>query len=1019
MRPLHALLLLVALVAILLAGLFMIGGEATRGEIAPAVSMPAADAGAAAQPGQPAVLLSSDADREPGGREAKPAPLGPSSTSAKSTESSAAKASLELTGRVVTALGKPIGKAQIFADAGGFGDLPLDLSDPKDSPWSSRVDAESGDDGRFSIQPKARGSVRLGVRASGFAPHDVEIPVAGAAQDAGDLVLEESAILEGRVVDPGGRAVAGAELRRLNESAAGLLMLGGMRGVPVAKTDAQGRFRVDQIASGPWKILVTSEDHPDKTQSGETEHPGSVVSNLEFVLEEGSDIQGRITGAPPEALANLWVRASPRPAGEGGAPTQIEAGLGSGAFGAQRRAHCNADGTFTLRGLKKDQTYRLQAREGERDYFGRVRTAGVMAKAGERGVKLEFKPETAIVCQVLDAISGAPIERLMVQAGYRWPTPLMNDDGKPVKQFPEGRVRFANFPGKGDGETAQVHIEAVGYRPFEKKNLALLDGQDLDLGVVRLERAPVVKVLVLDDASGAPVEGARVNLREVAAQRGDGRMSMSFEMDDVDGVGDLMAAHGAQRASTGADGRAQLTSLAGKRATLSVKASQHAAFTSPPILLPVNDDLEQTVRLGVGGTVIVEVVDGQGAPVPGVAIDHDEGGEGPGFPSLRGDDDTTTDAQGHVSFEHLAAGLHRFKTRDEGGGNVSFGNGAIVRTKRVVDGREQRGEGWSEVTVEERAVATLRLVAPGRSSLSGRVTESGKPLASAQVRLVDPDDPDANGPMLPFFGEGSSARTNGKGEYRLDKVKVGQYRALVTHSARAMPHEVLCEIREGENQLDVDLPIAVIEGRITGPDKKPLAGIRVRAERATAEGEHEHSVHQTIAVFATDVGDDQEISFSASDGGAPAVYTGSDGRYTLRGVLTDIDLVVKASGKDAQPGQSEKLRVAPDQTKSHVDLELATGGAIEVTIVRADGSPGKSCVVRAHMETASGDAPDPKTEFTGGGGTARLGGLKPGKWKVNVDPIGAPGARGEPGSIPEQVIEVKAGETRPARFSIP
>ena len=101
----------------------------------------------------------------------------------------------------------------------------------------------------------------------------------------------------------------------------------------------------------------------------------------------------------------------------------------------------------------------------------------------------------------------------------------------------------------------------------------------------------------------------------------------------------------------------------------------------------------------------------------------------------------------------------------------------------------------------------------------------------------------------------------------------------------------------------------------------------------------------------------------------------------------------------------------------YVDLTLQQGGSIEVTVVHADGRAGASCLVRGRIE---GDSVDPKTEFSGASGVVKLTGLKPGKWRLNVSPIG-PGTIGGPdkSNVPEQVVEVKAGEAAKARFEIP
>jgi uncharacterized GH25 family protein len=1014
MRPLHALLLIAGLALALLAGVFLIGSGDRSGAVAPAAAQAPAPSGA--HPSAPVdSALEAPAERAPEtARAAKAtAPVSLSQPSAK--RPSAETPGFGLAGRVVTSTGRPIANATVYAAAAqGAGELPLDELDAGDMPWLQRVDGRTDAEGHFTLQPKAQGSVRVAVRASGFAPRDAEFAIAGDRQDVGDVVMEPGVVLSGRVVDSAGRGVAAAEIRSHRESGGGIVLLGGTNGALLAKTDDQGRFRVDQLASGPWKLTIRSDDHPDKIETGETDHPGSNLSHLEFVLEDGAEIQGRVVGAPPKSLASLWVRAALRPSGPDDErdSSSFAMEITRSPFAGVRRAKCGADGSFTLRGLKKGQSYRLVGRDGEGDFGGSARTKTLQVKAGDRGVQLEWKPETAIVCQVVDAINGKPLTDFSVEAGFGWSLPLTDADGRPVKHFNDGRVRFANLPQKPQGETAAISIDAVGYKRYEQKNLEPVEGQDLDLGVIRLERAPVVKVTVLDAATSAPVADASVSLTADEPKDKSNRMVVSFG--DASGD-DLSGAGRAQRGKTDADGRVSLTSLPGKRAVLRVRHGGHAPFVSAPIDLPVGDDVEQSVRLVVGGSVVVDVVDAKGRAVPGQSIEH-QPPDGSQPPLLFGADSSDeTDANGKLVFEHLEPGLHRFRLRERTNDMMAAGGGAVMRAVRRGGPANDGGSPWSDVEVAERSHEEVKLVAPARGNLTGRVTEGGKPLAGATIRLSDKND-DAP-PALPFFGEGKDARTDGTGAYTLENVKEGEYRVSVTHGARAMAYDTGVTLREGDNKLDIDLPVAIVEGRVTNSEGKALAGVRVRAERSSgADGKPKKQFAQMI-VMDTD-GNDPQVSFSTGTGGGEAVLTDADGKYRLRGVLTDVDLVVKASGKDVQPGQSPVVRVGADETKSGIDLTLLQGGAMEVSVLHADGRAGSSCIVRGRIE---GDSVDPKTELSGASGVVKLTGLKPGKWHVNVNPIGpASGTISDkPAEIPEQVIEVKAGETSPARFEIP
>lgn len=1010
MRPTHAVTLALVLAIGIAALAFFLRSDSDPAPTAPGdprtAQAPAATGGTAP---------TGELVRPEGSTEPQPTrSTGIEAAHATTPETAAAANATGLRGRVVDGRGRPVMGARVSADLGEL-DGAFEIDVPGEDAFPGSVDVVTDKDGRFALLPKGKTQTRLSVRAGGFAPFDRTEPVSKAGRDLGDLVLEDSAILTGRVIDPNGRGVPDAKIKRLRPDPGGeggLVFFGGsFGGIEVATTDAQGRFRVDQLAAGPWKLRVESDDHPDKVFTGSTDHPGANVSGLELALDEGTTIDGTIVGAPPELLPKLWVRAQPRPSAEGGGEI-VEAGF---FFGAARKARVNADGSFRIRGLKPGSSYRLVARDSEREFgAGRTCTAPQTVAAGERGARLPYRAETAVVFQVVDSASGAPLETLDVSGGNGFTMPMVDEKGQLQRKFPGGRVRFVRRtegPGLGGGDGFQLEVAARGYKPYERTGLTLLDGQDNDLGVVRMERAPLVHVRVRDAKSNAPLANARVELVEKPLENSDERRierrvsiaaGAAIGEEDVDTLDPSSG-------RTDKDGLASLTSMPGKRVEVRVTHKERAPWSSGAFVLPEEGDHDVEAALTAGGTVIVEVVDGEGHPVPGIELDRrGPGAEGGGMPMFGGTRHERSDAQGRATFEHLAAGKQRFRIAESSARMFSTGEGSAISFDM---GDRGGGQEWSEVDVVEGETATLRLVAPERAKLVGRITEGGRPLTGARVELVEEGD---GGIRMPFMGSGPNDQSDSGGEYAIERVTLGRYTLRVSHSLRAMDWEAPLEIHSGENTFHVDLPVAILEGRVSGPDGKPIAGARVRAERASSD-EPGRERAQFIAVAMTDdAGDGPMVSFGGS-GAGPTVTTDAEGRYKLRGVLPDVDLVVKAQAKDVQPGQSEKVRVAADQTKGNVDVKLETGGGIEITFVRADGRPANSCMVIATFEEGGAE---PRNEFSGPKSSVKLTGLKPGRWKLRCDAFGG-GPGGERSEIPAQTIEVVAGKTANARFDVP
>ena len=146
-----------------------------------------------------------------------------------------------------------------------------------------------------------------------------------------------------------------------------------------------------------------------------------------------------------------------------------------------------------------------------------------------------------------------------------------------------------------------------------------------------------------------------------------------------------------------------------------------------------------------------------------------------------------------------------------------------------------------------------------------------------------------------------------------------------------------------------------------------------------------------------------------------STVTDSDGFYRLRGVAPDIELVVKASGDQIQPAQSEPLTVAPDQVKNNVDFSAEAGGAVAVEATLADGAPARFCMVRATYQ-GNAEGVEPKFTFMESG-SVKLTGLRPGPWTVALSMPGMLGLEPE-GEVEPWTVEVVVGETVPVTLRL-
>ncbi|MBL8804600.1 MAG: carboxypeptidase regulatory-like domain-containing protein [Planctomycetes bacterium] len=1015
---------LVAVCSLLLLGtlaFFLLRAPAGPDATSQPAAMPvAASSGNAAAAPRAELDAPSSPDPTPGERTAAAAAPELAVENPAASAARAGNPATKLTGVVMSSAGAPVEGALVSARPSGGGfefELPLELGDGGARAAGRRSEATTDAQGRFELSGLRPGQQSLEVRAPRFArlqTRDVRA-VEGVATDVGTLVLELGGVLTGVVVDRRGAPVAEARVLQLLESlGGGLMIVGGAPGVELARSGVDGSFRIDTLPAGPFRLRVTHEAHPDQATSGEVASPGQVLAPVSIVLDDGFTIAGRVVGLPASAGEHL-VRASPKREGAG-AIADFDFDLGAGVGGESRSGKLRADGSFEIRGLRENQLYvlglRKSARPGSGEFdFGQRLSSRVEARAGERGVELQYRPESTIVAQVIDAATRKPIEELELSAGVGFAMPVAAD-GRGRKSWPEGRIRAANLRPRRAEDRATLKLEAVGYRTYERNDIALREGEVVDLGVIELQAAPMVVVQVLDDATGAPLEGASVTLRVTpeASERGAFvARTISIEASAGEEPDFDFGGESTRVARTDAEGLARLSSFEGKRCSVLASHARFAPSTSAEFV-GTPDASPLTLRLRKGGGALVKLIDAAGAPVAGARIERRAAGDaealGPFGPA--GSSSEVTDAAGVARFERLAPGVHEFRPAPSGGGVMMGGDIAVFAGMS-----ESEESAWGSVEVREAEFSELTLRAPLKVLVSGVVSEAGEPLVGASVSLDRrPADGAPRMPRLPFGG-GPRAKTDSRGAYELKDVAPGDYILTVEHRSRAMPTELDVVVLERDTRRDVALSIATIEGRVLDSDGRALAGVRVRVERADEEG-GPRAVF-SIALGSTDGGVESIGEF----GGPESVKTDSDGRYALRGVSTGVKLEVHAEAKGLQPARSEAFELSENELKSGVNLKLEQAGSAEVSVFRADGTPAQMVIVTATPEGEIAKSAERKTEFIQESGKALLDGLAPGTWRIAVRPVGLGGGGANGATAEPQAVVVKPGVAANVRFDLP
>ncbi len=844
-------------------------------------------------------------------------------------------------GRVVDLGERPVAGAEVSLSASRRGP-PRHRFEPEPAPEHRAVtDAE----GRFEVANLAPGGIDLRVTARGYA--EIVIPgveVAevgdGAAADLGTVVLEPGVRVEGRVVDPDGRPLAGAAVHWMPWRGDDFRGFSGMGTAPEVTTDAAGRFVIEDLARGGKISIEARLRGYDQATAPGVEAPAD--EPVVLVLVPQGKIRGEAVDGHGEPVPETMVYATYESAGG----SSHSSGTG-----------VDADGRFEL----EVTAGRLKLSASSPDHRSNERSLEVAPGQVVDGVRLVLEPGAVVEGRVLgsagEAIAGAWVSAHMMRMSAG-PGRIVTDS--------DGRFRIG---GLETGELyLSVHLDGF---PSVDRQIEVKPG--VNSVEIRLLETHEVHGRVVDEAL-APVGGAQVALVPAGRGRPSNAVSGadgSFVAEASDGLYRLIAfKDGFGRAE--ADDRVEVAggpvfglevrfveggAIVGR--VLGVEPDRLAnvivstddprssfspidhqgryrlehlkpgewtvVATEPPtgrtargrVTLHPGEreatlDLEFTPGLTLAGRVVID-----GEPAPGTHIE------------IRGLDvasqnRTATDYRGRFRVVDLQPGRYRLE----------------LRRDELVERRELELTTDREIEIE---LSTL--------GVAGRVVDDGdgRPLAGAWVAL-EPAGADVSASRPPGYSTDSS------GNFRFARVAEGDYLVRV----------------QLEDYAPLALPLAVA----SGVDLESLELRLTRAEGLTlrihlASGQ----VPQRVMVTALDAADQVALNtwLGAAEGGAMRVSSLPAGRWRL---------LVGAPG-------AATLELAVDAPGDPVDVVLPPETRLEVRVPELEGSAELAALTltgpngRPFLEL-SGRSMHPIRQWTVRDGRANVTGVPPGPWLLTV-----------------------------------
>ncbi len=644
--------------------------------------------------------------------------------------------------------------------------------------------------------------------------------------------------------------------------------------VGVATTDAEGRFRIEDLPDGNVELRVRASGYVRQKQRVDV---GS--TDVAIDMHKGALLEGVVvSGGQPIAGASVRTKTA----------TLTTDGTGGfrldGARTPRESLLVSAPG-FVTAGVSVPLTLNADGQASSGQSTNELVTVELERAAIIRGVVLsnDGAPLAGATVRVTKGSSGFnPMAFMELAQRNNVKPPRVS-----VETDANGMFEIDGIP----GGTVKLAAEMAGFLTEVTDSLTVTAGESTVGVELRLTRESTVTGRVIGP-DGAPVANATV---KVALDKPKGMGAMIAGM-----FGGSWA-----RGTTADDGTYTVGGLRSgeRKVRVETKLYLHAEATA---VVPDEASVAQDFTLRPGYTVLGRVLSPTGDPVGGARVGvkwATAKSTGNPMAAMMGgmsgpDARVTADDEGRFEFTGLQDGPYDLTASSDA----------------HLDGTlDEVVAGATEITVQLRAAA----------SIAGRVVDvDGNPVPGAWVhRKGGPKKKGAN-PFMAMLSQGPKVLTDADGNFVLPKLEPGRYQLFSRRESYAESETQKIELAEGEKVKDVELMLRVGE-TISGT-------VVTRGDGGAVEGALVYVTPGAALNF-------NPMDAVDMDPRAPAnsisTKTDAQGGFTLKG-LTPGNVTIEVRHSDFAPASLARIAVPG----TDVVIEIGTGGVVEGVVTDKSGN---------------------------------------------------------------------------------
>ncbi|MBI4586691.1 MAG: carboxypeptidase regulatory-like domain-containing protein [Planctomycetes bacterium] len=385
------------------------------------------------------------------------------------------KRTASVAGKVVNSAGSPVARARVMAKRKGANTpVPITVGN-----------AITDENGGYSIQYLEAGDETfLSVGSSEYleAQSSTFTISPGEHIDAEPIVMVLGGAIVGVVVSPEGRGVAEAvvSLRAEGETS--------FDATKSATTDSRGKFTLKGLAAGSFDLQAKSSQYLEAVAAGVQVQEGIPTQDVKIQLVRGQKIAGVVLDEEGKPIAGATILAR-----------ETAQGL------KEHRAESDAQGQFALSSLAGKEAVEIEASHPD---YSSYSSAAVVP--GTENLEVRLGRLGGVRGLVVDE-GGKPVMAYAVQPTLQ----TSSESTSSRSQLPPKQVATADgtFEYKGiPAGTYTVYVRSPSYSAHAYREVAIRNGETVDLGKAVLQEGGVVDGFVVDAMTNKPIAGAQVKV---------------------------------------------------------------------------------------------------------------------------------------------------------------------------------------------------------------------------------------------------------------------------------------------------------------------------------------------------------------------------------------------------------------------------------------------------------------------------------------------------------------------------